>query len=223
MAEKKTGDNPKTGKPWEYLEVPVVKAKAEDGTVVNIAICLDDVPDEVYKEALYQGFKTIMNRGMSKITTSTTKNKTELRTLAMEAAETNLENIYEGKVRITGGKAKKAKGAINTEAMRLARNVVKDEIKRAGGKISHYDASEITKAARALVEADPSFVEQAEKNLAERAKVVEAVASKIDLSKIAVSAKKVAAAAAKKKEGTLSAKQAGMLQMKSKPATHATH
>lgn len=63
--------------------------------------------------------------------------------------------------------------AMKTEAMRLARNEVKDEIKRQGMKVSHFEASEITRAATELLKQSPSIARQARKNVLERKKRIE--------------------------------------------------
>lgn len=195
------------------LNVPVTKSK---GVVV---INTDNLPDEVYKEALLQGLKVLVNRGMSKITKATSKDEDEMKALAQTQAEKNVEAIMAGKIKFSSGtKAKRASGAVMTEARRLARNLVKDEIKRSGGKISHYEASEITKAANALIDADPELLKMAEENIKARDAVP--VASKIDLSSIIhTSPKLIAKAEAEKaaKKAQLSAKQAGMTK-KSKKA-----
>lgn len=190
------------------MQVPCTKSK---GTV---EIDTEKLPDAVYAEALLQGLKVLINRGMSKVTKETYPQAEEMKTKAQEVAEKNREDLLAGKVRITGGaKTKGISGAVKTEAMRLARNLVKDEIKKAGGKISHYEASEITKAAKALLEQDTTLLDMAKANLEERAKVPVS----INVAGIAISSKKVAAAEAKKaKAGTLSATQAGLAKPRAK-------
>lgn len=204
------------------LNVPVSKCKG--GT---IEIDTETLPIEMYTEALLQGLKSMLGRGMSKISKTTYPVEQELKDAAMAKAQENARAIMENdqkKIKLSGGTTKaKVSGALNTEAMRLARNLVKDEMKRQGIKISHVEASEITIAAKALVAADDSIIEQAKANLAEREKVN--VGSKIDLkSLIKESPKLVAAAEARKAKakGTLSAKQAGKPAVRTKPAATAT-
>lgn len=199
------------------LNVPIVKAKAV------VPVNLDDLPDDVYREVMLQGLKVVLNRGMSKITIGDLGDAEKVKEEALLKGNANLEALYEGKIRFTGGaKGSKVSGAVKTEAMRLARNLVKDEIKRQGGKISHYEASEITKAAKDLLEQDDSLLEQAKTNLEARAKIAAGEGEKLSAvtKGIKVSAKKVKAAedkAAKaKKDKPLSAKQAGMTA-KTKP------
>lgn len=189
------------------LNIPVTKGKA------TVEIDTDSIPEEVYKEALIQGLKVLVNRGTSKITATTYPNGDELKAAAMAAAATQVEAIREGKIKFSGGaKTAKASGAVMTEARRLARNLVKDEMKRQGIKISHVEASEITKAANALLAEDPTLIETAKANLEERAKVP----VKINVSAIPISDKKVKAAEAKKAKDQLSAKQAGKVAPRAK-------
>jgi len=200
----------------ETIKVPVVKAK---GQVIEVE--LDKLPDEVYKEILLQGAKAVLNRGMTKISSTTYPKEDELKAAAMEKAAENLEAMYEGKIRITGGKAKKGMGKINTEARRIARNLVKDLIKQNGGKVGDYENSEISRAAQEMIDANPEILKMAEENI--KARESEQTKIKFDLSSIAVSDKKVAAAKAKKERKVpLSATQAGIVQAKAKPGTQAT-
>jgi len=197
------------------IAIPITKAKD-----FSLNVDLDQIGEDVYKYLLALGLKTVLNRGMSKITKGLMPNAETRDEEARLQADKNLANLYTGKVRMTGGvKPKGATGAVNTEAMRLARIAVKDMIKAANGKVSHYDASEITAAAKDLISQDTSYVEQAKANLEARNAVKPKVA--IDVSKIAISAKKVAAAEAKKAKpkdvGQLSAKQAGKVKAKVPP------
>ena len=152
-------------------------------------------------------------------------NAEELKAAAVAKANEQLELVQTSKIKFTGGKKKSgATGAVMTEARRLAKALVKDELKRAGIKISHVEASEITKAANLYLESEhgQALVEKAKANLAEREKI--SIAGDVDVTKvIAISPELVAKAEAKKaKSGTLSAKQAGMVKKKAKPEAHAT-
>lgn len=210
------------------LNIPVAKGGA------TLKVDTNKFNDAQIQYFVSLGLKAVLARGMSKVTKAEIPDEAERKAKAMEIAAKTLEDAYNGKLRMTGGvKPKGTSGAVNTEAMRLARIAVKDTIKAAGGKVSHYDASEITKAAKALVEQDASYIEQAKANLEERSKAPKVA---IDVSAIAVSAKKVAEAEQKKvdakikreakKDATkpLSAKQAGKVaprSTKAKPAAHA--
>lgn len=183
------------------------------------------LPDEVYREALLQGLKVIAERAMSKITKEAYPNEAERKAAIKAKAEANIQDMYDGKTKITGKAAvKKASGAVMTEAMRLARNLVKDAMKAAKIKISHVKASEITAAAKELIASDPSIVEKAEANLKAR----EAMPVKINIASLIhvdpeLVAKDEAAKAKKAADKPLSAKQAGKVapRAKAKPQPQA--
>lgn len=203
------------------LKIPVAKSKGG-----FLEIDTDQIPVEMYQEALFQGLKQMLARGMSKISKSTYPVEAELHAAAMAKAGENVQAINENdqkKIKLTGAGPKvKVSGAVNTEAMRIARNLVKDEMKRLGIKISHVEASEITKAAKEYIAADPSIIEQAKAELEKRAQAP--IAGKIDLKTlIKESPKLVAKAEADKaaKKGNLSAKQAGKTAVRAKPKAEA--
>lgn len=188
------------------LKVANVKGKS------FVDVDSDKLPTEVYEEALKLGLKVLLNRGMSKVTKTSHPDEAALVAEANAIGEKNLEAIYAGKIKFSGAKQKSVGGAVMTEARRIAKALVKDAMKAAGMKISHVASSAITKAANALIEQDPTIVEKAKANLAER----EATPVAIDVTKlIKVDPELVAKAEAKKAaskattDGGLSAKQAG--------------
>ena len=186
------------------------------------------LPDEVYREALLQGLKVIAERAMSKITKEAYPDEAERKGAIHAKALANVEDMYAGKVKITGSvTVKKASGAVMTEAMRLARNLVKDAMKANKIKISTVKASDITTAAKALIASDPSIVTTAEANLAART----ATPIKIDIMALVhadpeLVKKAEAKAAAAKADKPLSKTQAGKVapaaRSKAKAAPAAT-
>ncbi len=169
------------------------------------------LPDHVYKEALMQGLKVLAERGMSSLTKAKLPNEAERKAAIKAKAEENIQEMYDGKTKITGEtKAKPVNGAVMTEAMRLARNLVKDWMKSKKIKISTVKASQITESAKVMLNNDPSIIETAKANLAARANVP----IKVDLSALIHAdpelVRKADAKAAKAKaDKPLSAKQAG--------------
>jgi len=148
------------------MKIPVTKGKSA------VDINTDDLPEDVYAEALAQGLKVLLNRGMSKITSKDIPDEDTRKHEAMLVAEKNLEALMKGEFRRTASKGDaKVPGVVMTEAKRIARNLVKDAMKRKGIKVSYVEASEITKAAVALIESDPNIIVSAEANLRERAAV----------------------------------------------------
>jgi hypothetical protein len=200
------------------MSVPITKGKT------TLDIDTETLPEDVYREVILQGLKVLMNRGTSKITKEFYPDSEEMKAAAVKTAEAQIEALKTGKIKFSGSsKVKKASGAVMTEARRLARNMVKDAMKEAGYKISHVEASEITKAANALLEADPSLVETAKANLEERAKKPMA----IDIKSLVKESPKLVAKAEEKKakakaSAPLSAKQAGKVTPRQKPQAQAT-
>lgn len=185
----------------------------------EVTIDTGKLPEDVYREALMQGLKAIAERAMSKITKEAYPDEAQRKAAIKAKAEANIEDMYSGKTKITGqAKVKKASGAVMTEAMRLARNLVKDAMKANKIKISTVKASEITAAAKTLIESDPSIMTTAEANLEARA----ATPVKIDIASLIKAdpelvKKAEAKAAAAKANKPLSAKQAGKVAPRAKP------
>jgi hypothetical protein len=176
------------------------------------------LPDDVYREALLQGLKVIAERAMSKLTKEAYPDDAERKSAIRAKAEANVEDMYRGKVKITGATVvKKASGAVLTEAMRLARNLVKDAMKAEKIRISTVKASDITIAAKAFIEADPSILTTAEANLAARAEtpVKINIKSLIKADPILVKKAEEKAAADKAAKG-LSKTQAGKVAPRAK-------
>lgn len=224
------------------LAIPVSKGK---GTVT---IDTDEISEEVYQAALMEGLKLLVNTGKTIKAAQKGLEGDALakaQAAALQAAQENADELhkkrpvkdadgnpkmdtngapvyeYAGKVKLPGRKATKSgvPGTVMTEARRVARNLVKDAIKRNNGKISHYEASEITKAANELIAADPTILAQAEKNLAERAKVDSLAINVVDLIKPSdklVAAAEAKAAKAKADKPPLSAAQAGKVAPRKK-------
>ena len=191
------------------LRIPVTKA----GTTLEVDT--DKLPEEAFRFVVEAGLKTLLNMSMSKILTKGLEGD-ELagaQSAALAKAQENLDALLAGKVKKTRSTAKdangnKVSGPVMTEARRLAKEVVKNEIRAAGMKISHIEASVITKAANELIAADPSFIAQAQANLEARSTVKSAVDIKSLVHESPKLVAKAEKAKAEKKE-QLSAKQAG--------------
>lgn len=194
------------------MKVEVTKAKA------TLEIDTKDLPDAVYQEALRQGLKVLLNRGMTKITKETYPAAEELKAAALAKAELTVEDMKAGKIRIVGGGKDKVSGAVKTEAMKIARALVKDELKRQKIKVSYVEAKEISAAAEGVIRANPQIMEMAKANV--EARVKEAESLKAGLAQIVTpgmintqkKAKADATAAAEKAKAkeALSATQAGI-------------
>ena len=158
------------------LNIPVTKAGSK------IEVDTDKLPEDAFRAVVEAGLKTLLNMSMSKILTKGLEGDdlAKAQSAALEKAQANLDDLLAGKVKRGRTAAKdasgnKVSGPVMTEARRLAKEVVKNEIRAAGMKISHIEASVITKAANELISADPSFIAQAQANLEARSTVKSAV------------------------------------------------
>lgn len=216
------------------IAVPIVKA----GKGETVDLNLDELPDDVYREIMFQGAKQVLNRNMTKIVAAAytdaeakkaghADKAAHQKADALKIAAKNVEDAKAGKIRLTSGSKKaKASGAVMTEAMRIARALVKDAIKATKQRVSDYKASDITVAAKAYIEADPTIIEMAQKAVdARESKAVPKVdlATLIKKDPVKVAANDAKAKAKKGEKGTgaqLSAKQAG-IPARQKPAAGA--
>lgn len=191
------------------LRIPVTKAGN------SLEVDTDSLPEEAFRSVVEAGLKALLNLGMSKILTKGLEGDqlSAAQAAALAKATENLDNLKAGKVKKGRAAAKdangnKVSGPVMTEARRLAKEVVKNEIRAAGMKISHIEASVITKAANELIAADPSFIAKATENLEARSQVKSAV----DIKALVHESPKLIAKAEKDKAErklTLSIKQAG--------------
>ena len=199
------------------LSIPVTKAKAA------IDIDTDQVHETMYAAALKEGLKTLVNGGMSKVTKETYPNAEELKAKAWEIAQARALQLIDGSLKLGRSIATKGpSGAVMTEARRLARDLVKAALKAQGLKVSHYESSEITRAANAMIEQDSGLITMAEANIAARGKVSAPFdpATMIHPSQKLVEAAEEAKAKKAANKVPLSAKQAGKVAPR---ASHAVH
>ena len=195
------------------FDIPVVKAKT------SIKGWTGKLPEHVYREIVAQGWKVVLNRGMTKITKEAYPDPETLRAKAMEVAEANLEAMYAGKIRITGSKAAgdKVPREVMTEARRIARSLVKETLEAAGRKVSYVALAEITKAANALIAEEDWIIKQAYDEVENRS----TKRVKLDISTIPEDAKRVKAAEAKRADKVLSAQKAGKVATRARPGLNA--
>lgn len=204
------------------INVPITKAGAK------LAVETDDLPEDMYAMALAEGLKVLLNSRMSKITTKGLEGDdlAKAKTDALARGQENLDKLVAGKfvkrgaaTDSTGGKVP---GVVMTEALRLAKAKVKDAIRAAGMRVSHVEASEITKAAKEFIAADPSYIDTAKANI--EARTAKPVA--VDISKLIHESPKLVAKSEKAKaerKTTLSATQAGKTKIVPKKANTPAH
>jgi hypothetical protein len=202
------------------MTIPIVKGKGV------IEIDTDALPEAVFAEAVLQGLKTLLNRGMSKVTVKDLGDEATVRKEAMIIAEQTKAKVLAGEIKFSGKASAKTEAkldkAVSTEALRIARERVRDALKAAGKKLYAVKASEITTAAKELLGLDPSIIVAAEAAIKARSEAPATVdlsaligAVKEDTAKIAKEEAKKAEAKANK---PLSAKQAGLVKGRKTPA-----
>lgn len=199
------------------LNIPITKAgnkTIEVDTDVHLA------DEGMFKLVIEAGLKAILNLKMSKVKSAKGLSEADAakeQAAAMEIAAKNLDDLANARTKKgrAAGTAKIA-GVVMTEARRLAKEVIKNEIRAAGMKVSHVEASTITSLANELLKSDDSYIAQAKVNVEQRSAKVnvdkEAAISLLQkLGGVAESPKLVAKAEKEKadKKSTLSAKQAG--------------
>lgn len=210
----------------DTVDVLVTKAKRA------ISVNMKGISDAMFDEIIYRGLSDILNSGMSKIVMKDLEGDdlAKAQQAAFDKAAENLKALAAGEIKPKGsrskGKTTKMPLEIKNEALRLAKALVKDSIKADGNKVSEYKASDITKWAKEVLEADSSLYEQAKQEIEAR----KATPIKISLSGLKPDPKlveKAAIAKAKKKaDKPLSAKQAGIparQKPKAKPAGATAH
>jgi hypothetical protein len=203
----------------------------------EVEINFDDLPIETYKMLLIEGAKAFINSvGMSKKLPGLTKlegaDKEKAIAAVREQAEENVRALKAGATSKGRAKAAKVSGAEATEAMRLAKILVKDHIRSVGQKIGAYSAKEITAYAKQVLEGNPELMVQARKNLEARANEAKGIKG-LDIFALAgdkaksdeVKAKPKGAPKRKAKgdKAPLSATQAGQVAPRQKPAGATAH
>ena len=171
----------KHGVPIEKVQVVtarIKKACIAKGEQSWVEIDIDALPLDEYNIILQLGLEARLNStGFSKVEKAKDQEGIEV---AMEVAAKNVEKLYKGELRAPIGLAgmkKKTKTvsdkSVAAEARRLAKEEIKDCIRAAGEKVSHYLPKDITKAANDLLEDEeraPALWAEAEKIVQERNK-----------------------------------------------------
>lgn len=224
------------------IHVRIPKAgKDANGNPVTIPVDVNTIPlGEGWNEVVRLGLEAVANARMSKVGAVTKMTGADLEkanAAALQIANENLEALKTGNLKPKGkgkgvasnipGDTPAARRELQTEARRIGRELVKNEIRKAGLKPSHVAASEITKAADAMIAQDPSIIAQAQANIASRGNLT----SEIDLGKFvdigkakAKGEEAKAKTAATKAAAPLSKTQAGIVaKRKPQAAVGAVH
>src|SRR5262249_10747652 len=148
----------------------------------------------LYQAALRIGFQQMANRGMTKGYSTTGlegKALEEMREKIRAKVQENIQSIYDDKVRVAGSKRAKSgvSRAVNTEAVRMAKEIIKVLLRKQKVKLSSIKSGNMTKAAQAYLDQHPEIMEQAKANVEAREKA--APTAEFDLSALIAGADKV--------------------------------
>jgi len=199
----------------------------------DLEVDTEKLPTEVYEACFIAGVKEYLNKRMTKVTKKDMPNEEERKAQAMSIAAENLKNMYAGNIPVGRKRASgKIPARVRAEALRISKRMIKDAMKAEKIKVSYVNPKEITAAANELLDNDPDILKLAQENIAaadaaatktvEKGTSIKAIAARIKINPDK-KAKAEKAAADKKAEKQLSAKQAGMVQVraKGKPSLHA--
>ena len=152
---------------------------------VWVDVPVNDIADIDWNEVVARGLKdALMSKGMSKIKPGITKLEgSELETRRAELreqAEKNKAALLDGS--LFRKKAKEKKGALETEAIRIAKDLAMEMVRAAGYNPSKAlpKASDKTAAAKRVLANNPHIYDLARENLAKKAE--EAKKPSLDLS-----------------------------------------
>jgi hypothetical protein len=168
-------------------QAKLVKVALKNGAG-EIDVDVNQIPEHVWNEVILQGLKAIAERATSKATKAAYPDEAERKGQILAIAKANVADMYAGKTKLSGQKAAKVAGKVMTEAMRLARNLIKDALRKAKRKQNSVTAKELTAAAKAYIAANPSIVATAEANLKAREETPQLDLGKllgVDVSKLA--------------------------------------
>lgn len=211
--------------PNNVMRIPVTKS---GGTV---EIDTSAIPQDVYEAALAEGLKALVNKGMSKITLKDLEGAdlAKAKAAAQAKAEDNAKAILDGSIKLPGRKSRtKEPAEVMAEARRLAKNLVKDELKKANIRLKDVASKDLTAWAKNVLDSNPELIAEARANV--EARKESKLAGTINLKGLVgasfdtLKAEGEAAKAKAVERGKqLSAKQAGMpAKRKAKPAQQAT-
>jgi len=135
---------------------------------------LNKVPTRVYVEALRNGLKTFISRGLTGKDYSTTgldgEDLEAVRNKIRARVQENIQAIYDDKVRIVGARKPKSgvPRAVMTEAVRMAKEQLKVLLRRNKIKVTQIKPSDLTKAAQAYLDQNPEILQKAKEAVEDR-------------------------------------------------------
>lgn len=199
----------------ETFRVPIVKAKGLriDGQLADhLDVDVEQIPRHTWKGVIDAGLKKVLNDGATKV------EKGDLQK-AHDIALERLEKMYAGTLKIGGRASGDLPADVKAEAMKIAKEMIDNQLRALGKNPRHFDAKDKTAKAKELVMRSPQIVEQARRNL----EVRKLPDMKIDLTGLNASEAAIAKAT-RVREATKPASAGQLSKAKaSKTVIHAQH
>lgn len=224
-----TTQDPATG---ETLPSNIVKVTLRAGGG-EVEVDTSKVEMAAYEAIFAAGLKHFIDKAGDKIAKGITKLSAEEQVKAkaelVSQALKTVQSMYDGNLK-TGRAKAKTSGAEQTEAMRLARALVKDTLRQNGYKVGAFSAKQHTDMAKEILADNPSLYAKARENLAQRAEMpVKGLDVKAMLGErfgdetLKAKPKVPPKPKAKGDKAPLSAAQAGKVAPRQKPAGATAH
>ena len=124
------------------------------GKGLSIDVNANALPANVMDHVVYIGLRNILMDSHAGISTD----EADYQAKARATVEKKLQAMLNGEVRVAGTREG---DPVKAEAMRLATEAVKAMLRKAGKKVSSYDAKSIRDASRQYLERTPELIETA--------------------------------------------------------------
>lgn len=185
------------------FNIKVTKAKQA------LEVVWEELPDAIKLRIIEEGLGKLLNAATAKVTAKSSESPESMASQALGLAQKKLDSLKKGELRAKVSRDGKVSGVVMTEARRLAKNIIKQQIKAANKKILDYEAKAITEAANVYLTNHPELVAAAQASI-DAAKGL-ATQAGVDVSAIPVSEAKKAKRIAKNAEAraATAAKDAG--------------
>lgn len=132
------------------------------GKGITLSVDESKLPANALQHVIYIGLRNVLMDAHASITTETNPN--DLADVAKAVSEKKLAALMAGEVRVSSAREG---DPVKAEAIRIASDMVKKAIRKAGKKVSDYKTKAIRDKAVELVGKNPSITETAKKRVAE--------------------------------------------------------
>jgi hypothetical protein len=132
------------------------------GKSINVEIDFTAMPQAALDHILYIGARNILMDSHASITADEYPNADERQAAASSMVQKKLDALMRGEVRV---QSTREGDPVRAEALRMATDIVKTKIRKAGKKVADYEAKAIREAAAKII--TPELLAQAKARVAE--------------------------------------------------------